>query len=105
LRSFDLSLGWKYSIHEKVTIEPSVSVFNTFNFSNFNLPPNTMSGLLTGSSGSALDHVFPSGARRWGLPQRLRLFGGEGKKFSKNVQSWYPDLQPAPVRLITRKSK
>ena len=23
------------------------------------------------------DHVFPSGARRWSLPQRLRLFGSE----------------------------
>jgi hypothetical protein len=52
LRSFDLSLGWRYSIHERVTIEPSVSVFNIFNFSNFNLPPNTLSGLLTGSAGA-----------------------------------------------------
>jgi hypothetical protein len=52
LRSFDLSLGWRYSIHERVTIEPSVSVFNIFNFSNFNLPPNTLSGLLTGTAGS-----------------------------------------------------
>jgi hypothetical protein len=52
LRSFDLSLGWRYMIHERVTIEPSVSVFNIFNFSNFNLPPNTMSGLLTGSPGA-----------------------------------------------------
>ena len=37
---------------ERVTIEPSVAVFNIFNFSNFNLPPFTMSGLLTGSAGS-----------------------------------------------------
>jgi hypothetical protein len=52
LRSFDLNLGWRYVIREKFTIEPSVAVFNMFNFANFNLPPNTMSGLLTGTPGS-----------------------------------------------------
>lgn len=85
LRSFDLSVGWKYSIHERVTIEPSVSAFNIFNFSNFNLPPNTMSGLLNGTPGSVngttqLDNeafrvgngtgVYAEGAARqveWGL--------------------------------------
>jgi hypothetical protein len=29
-----------------------VAVFNLFNFGNFNLPPNTMSGLLTGTPGA-----------------------------------------------------
>ncbi|GAC1436912.1 MAG: hypothetical protein NVS1B11_19240 [Terriglobales bacterium] len=52
LRSFDLNLGWNFTIKERFTIEPSVAAFNVFNFSNFNLPPNTMSGLLTGSPGS-----------------------------------------------------
>jgi hypothetical protein len=52
LRSFDLNLGWRYTISEKVTIEPTVAVFNLFNFGNFNLPPNTLSGLLTGTPGS-----------------------------------------------------
>jgi len=52
LRSFDLNLGWKYTIMEKVTIEPSVAAFNVFNFGNFNLPPNTMSGLLFGVPGT-----------------------------------------------------
>ena len=52
LRSFDLNLGWRYAIAERFTIEPSVAVFNLFNFGNFNLPPNTMSGLLTGTPGA-----------------------------------------------------
>jgi hypothetical protein len=52
LRSFDLNLGWRYVIAEKFTIEPSIAAFNVFNFSNFNLPPNTLSSLLTGSPGS-----------------------------------------------------
>jgi hypothetical protein len=52
LRSFDLNLGWRYAIAERFTIEPTVAVFNLFNFSNFNLPPNTMSGLLTGTPGA-----------------------------------------------------
>ena len=53
LRGFDMNLGWKYTFKEHVTIEPSISVFNLFNFSNFNLPgTNLMTGLLTGGSGS-----------------------------------------------------
>jgi hypothetical protein len=52
LRAFDLNLAWKLTIKEKVSIEPSVAVFNLFNFGNFNLPPNTMSGLLTGTPGA-----------------------------------------------------
>jgi hypothetical protein len=52
MRSFDLNIAWKFTIKEKVSIEPSVSAFNIFNFSNFNNPPFTMSGLLTGSAGS-----------------------------------------------------
>jgi hypothetical protein len=52
MRSFDMNIAWKFTIKEKVSIEPSVSAFNIFNFSNFNNPPFTMSGLLTGSAGS-----------------------------------------------------
>lgn len=53
LRAFDANLAWKYTFKERVSIEPSISVFNLFNFSNFNLPgANLMSGLLTGGGGS-----------------------------------------------------
>jgi len=52
LRSFDLNLGWRYTIKERFTIEPTVYFYNLFNFSNFGLPPVSMSGLLTGSAGA-----------------------------------------------------
>jgi hypothetical protein len=52
LRSFDLNLGWRYSIKERFTIEPTVYFYNLFNFSNFGLPPTTMSGFLNGTPGS-----------------------------------------------------
>ena len=53
LRSLDLNFGWRYVIKERVTIEPSIAVFNLFNFSNFGLPPTSMSGLLSTGSPSA----------------------------------------------------
>ena len=34
---------------ERFTIEPSMGIFNVFNFANFNLPPSTMSAFLNGS--------------------------------------------------------
>jgi len=52
LRALDLNIGWVYKIKERFSIEPSVAVFNALNFGNFNLPPNTMSGLLNGTPGS-----------------------------------------------------
>jgi hypothetical protein len=52
LRAFDLKVGWAYTVHERVTVEPSVAIFNLFNFANFDLPTSTLTGLLTGQPGS-----------------------------------------------------
>lgn len=52
LRTFDMNIGWKYTFKERVSIEPGVFFYNVFNFANFGLPPNTMSGLLNGTPGS-----------------------------------------------------
>jgi hypothetical protein len=52
LRSFDTSVSWNYTIKDRITIRPSVAVFNLLNFVNFDLPGNMMSGLLTGTSGA-----------------------------------------------------
>ena len=52
LRAFDLKLSWMHRVTERITIEPNIAFYNLFNFANFDLPPNLISGLLTGSAGS-----------------------------------------------------
>jgi hypothetical protein len=44
----DVRLSWSYKIAERITIQPSVSVFNLFNVANY----NTLGGVLDGSAGS-----------------------------------------------------
>lgn len=46
LKTFDFKLSYPRKITENFTIEPSVSVFNAFNNSNFDLPGNFLSGVL-----------------------------------------------------------
>jgi len=55
LKTFDMSLTWigKVSVREReLSFEPSVSFYNLFNFANFNIPGNVLSGILTGGAGS-----------------------------------------------------
>ena len=52
LRALDLKLSWIHKFHERFAIEPNVAFYNLFNFTNFDLPPNVIGGLLTGSAGS-----------------------------------------------------
>jgi len=46
LRTFDFKFAYPRKIRENLLIEPSVSIFNAFNMSNFDLPGNTLSGVL-----------------------------------------------------------
>ena len=55
LRTFDFKLSWIGNVplgDHIIQIQPSVGFFNLFNFSNFDLPPNVLSGVLNGSPGS-----------------------------------------------------
>jgi hypothetical protein len=52
LKDVDMKFSWTYKVRERVTLEPSVGVYNVFNLSNFDLPPNVLSPLLTGAPGS-----------------------------------------------------
>jgi hypothetical protein len=60
LRAFDSTMSWTYSIKERVAVKPSVGFYNIFNFSNFDLPTSTMSGLLAGTAGT-INGTDPSG--------------------------------------------
>jgi len=46
LKTFDLRAAWPIKIRERVTIEPSASAYNIFNFANAYLPGNLPSGSL-----------------------------------------------------------
>jgi hypothetical protein len=52
LRATDLRLAWRHTFMDRYTIEPSVGIYNLFNFANFNLLPSVMSGLLNGNAQS-----------------------------------------------------
>jgi hypothetical protein len=40
------------SLSEEFTIEPTVAIYNLFNFANYDAPGNTLSGILDGTAGS-----------------------------------------------------
>jgi len=89
LKTFDLKLSYPKKIRERLMIEPSMSIFNAFNNSNFDAPGNAINGVLvlagdtttTGSANSTTkatrttrvlpgSGVFDLGAPRvfeWGL--------------------------------------
>jgi carboxypeptidase family protein len=52
LRALDLKASWPIKIKETLTVEPGVSLYNLFNFANFDGPNNLLSGVLDGSVGS-----------------------------------------------------
>lgn len=50
LKTFDFKLSYPRKIGENFTIEPGISVFNAFNNANFDLPGNTLVGVLNPAS-------------------------------------------------------
>jgi hypothetical protein len=73
LRAFDFNAKWDYRIGERFTIEPSVGIFNLFNFSNFNLPPGAMTGWVNEGGGSINSVVAGSSSA-----QTFRVGAGTG---------------------------
>jgi len=58
LKTFDLRLSYVRKFREHLTVEPSVSFFNLFNFANFDLPQSTLNPLLTGAAGSVNGTIY-----------------------------------------------
>jgi len=55
LKTFDMSLTWIGNVNvreRQLSFQPSVSFYNLFNFANFNIPGNVLSGILSGGAGS-----------------------------------------------------
>ncbi len=55
LRDFDLKLSWTYKVELKshiIQLQPGVGFYNLFNFTNFDLPPNVLTGALSGAPGT-----------------------------------------------------
>jgi hypothetical protein len=90
LKSMDLRAAWPIKIKERVTIEPSASVFNVFNFSNAFLPgnlpgaslvpggngllaPSVVGGVAPGSSLTPFRASFQSGTYALGTPRQFEF--------------------------------
>ncbi len=83
LRAFDLKFSWKHTFLERLTVQPSVGLYNVFNFANFDLPGLTLNGLLTGAAGqingtNALDHNIDrvgvgTGVYALGAPRQIEF--------------------------------
>jgi len=58
-KTFDVRLGWQYKVGDRFTIVPSVSLYNVFNFANFDMPGYTQSGVLNFGSGSLSPAASP----------------------------------------------
>jgi len=90
LKSLDLKAAWPFKIKEHVTIEPSASVFNVFNFANAFLPNNlpaasllpgqngllangVVGGVTPGSSLTPFRASFQSGTYALGAPRQFEF--------------------------------
>jgi len=90
LKSLDLKASWPIKIKEIITIEPSASVFNVFNFANEFLPgnlpsaslipgtgsylaPNVVGGAAPGSSLTPFRAGFQSGTYALGAPRQFEF--------------------------------
>jgi len=68
LRIFDAKLSYPIKIKERFTIDPSVGIYNLFNFANFSISPaNRLSGILSGLAGSVNGTTYSDQGNRAGL--------------------------------------
>jgi hypothetical protein len=53
LRTFDVTYAYPFKVTERFSVEPSISVFNLFNFANFDASNNKLGAILDGAPGDA----------------------------------------------------
>jgi len=71
LKTFDFGVSWAYKFKERVELRPGVTIFNVFNFGNFDGPAAPFSNILDGTPGSPNGTTNPQ-------PNNLRLGLGSG---------------------------
>ena len=71
LKTFDLGISWAYKFKERIELRPGVTLFNVFNFANFDGPAAPFSTILDGTPGSPNGTLNPQ-------PANLRLGLGSG---------------------------
>ena len=78
LKSMDFKAAWPIKVGEHITVEPSASIFNVFNFSNSFLPGNLpVASLLPGGTGGTLAGNAVGGVTGSGLlPYRASFQSG-----------------------------
>ena len=88
LKAFDLEFSWVgHAFHERLSITPSVSVFNLFNFSNFDSAANALTGQLNGGQGSI------NGTNSAGRPDRIGAGTGVSAFGAPRTIEWGLKLQ------------
>ncbi|MGA7853391.1 MAG: carboxypeptidase regulatory-like domain-containing protein [Candidatus Acidiferrales bacterium] len=76
LRAFDLQVGWVgHFFQERLTVEPSVGIFNLFNFVNYDAPGYTLNGALNGQPGSINGTTPATRSNRIGAGSGVFAFG------------------------------
>ena len=76
LKGMDIQLSWiGHVYHERLTLQPSVGIYNLFNFVNFDSPATALSGQLSGTSGSINGATPQNRADRIGAGSGLFQFG------------------------------
>ena len=81
LKTFDAELSWSYKFRERLELRPGVSVFNVFNFSNFEGPASPFTSILNGDPGSpngttaSIEHGVNGNFLRTGLGSGVNATG------------------------------
>jgi len=61
LKTMDLRLARPFQVNERFKVEPTIAIFNLFNWANFGGAGNQLSGVLNGAPGSSLNNASSAG--------------------------------------------